>query len=171
MIKYNRLVNYLADVTTFHFTGLGLSELVNPYVFLDSLESIFTPEVDTLGNNSFKVPVGIRLSFMASWIFGKQIQNHEPMTLSMLYTQGFSEQSGSILTPEFTLAFHSIIFCYFTMGMNVTLGGFNNFAVGGQIGMHFKNFRYSLYTDNITGFIFPNQATGAAGGFMFQFLF
>ena len=93
------------------------------------------------------------------------------MTLSLLYTQGFSEQPGSTLSPEFSLIFHTRILRHLVLGTNVTLGGFNNVAVGVQAGLHFKTFRFSLYSDNFTGFIFPDQATGAAGGFMLQYCF
>lgn len=170
-IKYDRLVNYLVDDTTFHFTGLGHEELVDPYAFLDSLETIFTPKIDSLGNNYFKVPVGMRLSFMASWVFGEENKNHGPATLSLLYSQGFSEQPGSTISPEFSLIIHRRMLRYGMFGLNVSLGGFNNIAVGAQLGMHFKNFRFSLHSDNLTGFIFPNTATGAAAGLMMQILF
>lgn len=60
---------------------------------------------------------------------------------------------------------------YGMFGLNVSLGGFNNIAVGAQLGMHFKNFRFSLHSDNLTGFIFPNTATGGAAGLMMQILF
>jgi len=169
-IKYDHLVNYLVDDTTFHYTGLGLAELVNPDAFMDSLQNIFTPEVDTLGNKAFKVPVGMRLSFMTSWVFGEGHKNHGPATLSLLYSQGFSEQPGSTISPEFSLMIHRRMFRYYTFGLNVSLGGFNKLAVGAQVGAHFRKFRFSLYSDNLTGFIFPNSATGAAAGVMMQFL-
>jgi hypothetical protein len=155
----------------FQFHGLGLDELINPQAYLDSLERIFTPKIDSLGDYSFEVPVGMRFSLMTSWIFGKELKRRGPMTLSLLYTQGFSEQPGSTLSPEFSLIFHTRILRHLVLGTNVTLGGFNNVAVGVQAGLHFKTFRFSLYSDNFTGFIFPDQATGAAGGFMFQYYF
>lgn len=170
-IKFNSMVYRVSDDNTFRFRGLGLEDLVNPTAFLDSLEKIFTPEIDSLGDNSFKVPIGKRLHFMLGWKLVKENKFHGPVRLSFLYLQGFSEQAGSTLYPEFSLAIHSSIFQYCVLGLNATWGGFNNFAMGGIIGMRFKDFSLSFYSDNFTGFIFPNKATGAAGGFMIQFLF
>jgi hypothetical protein len=170
-IHFDQSVYRMGEENAFRFRGLGLEELSNPQAFLDSLGVIFAPKIDTLGDYSFEVPVGMRFSFMTSWVFGKKMQGHGPMTLSLFYSQGFSEQPGSTLSPEFSLVFNSILFQHLVVGTNVTLGGFNNFAVGIQVGMHFKNFRFTLISDNITGFIFPNQATGAAGGLMLQYYF
>jgi hypothetical protein len=170
-IHFNRSVYRLGEDNEFQFHGLGLDELINPQAYLDSLERIFTPTIDSLGDYSFAVKMGMRFSFMTSWTFGKELRRRGPMTLSLLYSQGFSEQPGSTLSPEFSLMFHTRILRHLVLGTNVTLGGFNNVAVGLQAGMHFKTFRFSLFSDNFTGFIFPDQATGAAGGLMLQFYF
>lgn len=170
-IHFNRRVYRTAEDDKFQFSGLGLEEIIDPLAYLDSLEMIFSPKLDSLGDYSFVIPIGMRFSMMSSWTFGKEFQRCGPMTLTFLYSQGFSEQPGSTLSPEFSLMFHTRLMRHLVLGTNVTLGGFNNVAVGFLAGINFKNFQFSLLSDNSTGFLFPNQATGAAGGFMLQYNF
>ena len=63
------------------------------------------------------------------------------------------------------------MFRHFDIGLSTSWGGFNNFAVGGLLGMHFKNIRFSFQSDDFTGFVAPDKTTGAGGGFIFQVLF
>ena len=170
-ITYEKNVRKIGTQNDFTFTGLGLQELLDPTAFLDSLERVFTPEIDTTGENSFKMPIGTRFSFLTSWQFGETSKTHGPKTLYLSYTQGFSNDPGVTTKPKFTTAIHRPMFRHFDIGVSMSFGGFNNFAVGGLLGMHFKHFRFSFQTDDFTGLIAPDNATGGGGGFIFQVLF
>ena len=170
-IKFSKNITGIGDENTIHFKGLGLDELINPTAFLDSLEVLFTPEIDSLGQKSFNVPVGTRLSFMTSWFFGKTLLSHRQQALYFFYSQGFSEQASSTIQPKLTLAYHRPLFWHIDLGISSSWGGFNDFAIGAMVGMHFKHFNLSVQSDDLTGFILPDQATGAGLGVLFQVLF
>lgn len=170
-IKFNQDVAKVNSDSDFRFYGLGLEELIDPTAFLDSLEEIFTPEIDTLGINSFEMPIGTKLSLMAGWTFGKNTKKHGPNTLYLAYIQGFDENPGVTTSPKFTLGIHKPVFWYFNTGLSFSLGGFNNYAVGGLLGLHFKNIQFSIQSDDMTGLIAPDRTTGAAAGFILQVLF
>lgn len=170
-IKFTQDIYKIGTLNTFRFSGLGVEELVNPTAFIDSLKTVFTPEIDSLGQNSFKMSIGTKLSLMASWRIGRDHKFHGPLTLSMYYLQGFSEKPGSTTNPQFTFAAHRTLYHHFVFGISTTIGGFNDLALGGIVGVEFKNFRFSFQSDDLTGFLLPNKATGAAGGFIFQVLF
>ena len=170
-IKFTKKIYKVGTENTFRFKGLGLEEVLNPTAFLDSLEQVFTPEIDSLGENSFSMPIGTRFSFMASWVFGKTTKINGPKTLSLLYTQGFSERPGVTVNPKFTVGIHRPVFRHLLLGASASWGGFNNFALGGLIGVHFQHFKFSAYSDDFTGLIFPESGTGGGGGFLLQILF
>lgn len=170
-IKFTKKIYKVGTENNFQFKGLGLEEVLNPTAFLDSLEQIFTPEIDSLGENSFSMPIGARFSFMASWVFGETSKINGPKILSLLYTQGFSEQPGVTVNPKFTLGLHRTVLRHLLIGASASWGGFNNFAVGGIVGVHFQHFRFSVQSDDFTGLIFPDSATGGGGGFIIQVLF
>jgi hypothetical protein len=169
-IKFNNTINRMTSSGSFKFTGFELEDIINPTAFVDSLEQIFTPEIDYNGEYSFRMPVGARLSFMGSWIYGRTKIINAPKTLSIFYTQGFSENPGVTLSPKFTLAVNRPFGRHFLTGVSTTWGGFNNFAIGALAGMHFKHFRFSVQSDDITGLIFPESGTGGGLGFIFQYL-
>jgi hypothetical protein len=170
-IKFEKKVTRIGSENLFEFTGLGLDAIVNPTAFLDSLEEVFQPVIDSLRGHSFKMPVGARLSFRTSWVFGRTNKINGPKTLSFYYSQGFEENPGVTLRPRFTLALHRPMFKHFLFGFSASYGGFSNFVLGGLIGMHWKHFRFSFQSDDFTGLIFPDSGTGGGGGFIFQMLF
>ena len=170
-IKFDKKVSSVGSENDFTFSGVGLRDIVNPTAFLDSIGEIFTPRTDDLESNSFKMPVGARLSFMTSWIFGRTTKINGPKTLSLLYTQGFSDNPGVTTRPKFTLGFHRPVLRHFLFGISTSVGGFNNFALGGIVGMHFKHFRFSFQSDDFTGLIMPEYGTAGGGGFLFQLRF
>lgn len=170
-IQFNKDVTRVEGKNDFTFSGFDETAIIDPTAFLDSLEAIFTPLKDSLGNNSFRMPIGTRLSFMASWMFGKATKNNGPRQLSFYYTQGFSENPGVTTNPMFTLALHRRILKHMVIGLSTSYGGFGAFALGGLVGAQFKNFRFSVQSDNFTGLILQDTATGGGGGFIFQYLF
>jgi hypothetical protein len=170
-IKFTKKIYKVGTKNTFQFKGLGLEEVLNPTAFLDSLEQVFTPEIDSLGENSFSMPIGTRFSFMTSWVFGRTTKINGPKTLSLLYTQGFSEHPGVTVNPKFTVGIHRPVYRHLLIGASASWGGFNNFALGGILGVHFKHFRFSAQSDDFTGLLFPDYGTGGGGGFVFQLLF
>ena len=170
-LKLKQDVAKVNSESDFRFYGLGLEELIDPTAFLDSLEEIFTPEIDTLGTNSFEMPIGTKLSIMVGWSFGKITEKHGLNTLYLAYIQGFDESPGVTQSPKFTLGIHKLVFRHLNLGLSASLGGFNDYAVGGLLGLQFKNVRFSLQSDDLTGFIAPNKTTGAGAGFILQLLF
>jgi hypothetical protein len=170
-IQFNNDVIRVDAKNEYAFSGFDEAAIINPTAFLDSLEAIFTPVIDSLGNNSFRMPIGTRLSFMTSWVFGRTNKNSGPRTLSFYYTQGFSENPGVTTNPMFTLALHRRVLKHLLLGVSASYGGFGGFAVGGLVGIHYKHFRFSVQSDNFTGLIFQDTATGGGGGFIFQLLF
>ena len=170
-IRFNRKVVTVGSDNNFTFGGIGLNDLVNPTAFLDSIGAIFTPQVEGSSQKSFSMPIGARLSFMTSWVFGRTTHINGPKTLSLIYSQGFSENPGVTIKPKFTLGFHRPVLRHFLFGVSTSVGGFNNFALGGIVGMHFKRFRFSFQSDDFTGLIFPELGTAAGGGVVFMLKF
>ena len=170
-IQFNNDVIRVEAQNEYTFSGFDEAALLDPTAFLDSLEAIFTPIKDSLGNNSFRMPVGTRFSFMTTWAFGKSNENNGQRQLSFYYTQGFSENPGVTTNPMFTLALHRRVLKHLVLGISTSYGGFGGFAVGGLVGVQFKHFRFSVQSDNFTGLIFQDTATGGGGGFIFQILF
>ena len=169
-IKYKKDIKRVNSQGLFRFYGLGLEDLIDPTAFLDSIQEIFRPEIDSLGTSTFSLPVGTKLSFMTTYTFGRLSRLHGKNKLFFLYTQGFDEHPGVTVDPKFTLAFHKPIFRHFVGGLSVSLGGFNNYGVGGLIGINFANFRFSIQSDDFTGFFAPEKTTGAGAGFLLQLL-
>lgn len=169
-IKFNEDIFKVGTKNNYQFDGLDLGEILNPTAFLDSLETIFTPQVDSLGKGEFKMNVGTRLSFMTSWVFGKTTENRGSKTLTLFYSQGFSEKPGSTTSPNLALNYHQTVFKHVVYGFSTSFGGFNDVAVGGLLGLRFKHYRLSIQSDDFTGFIFPDKTTGAGFGLLFQIL-
>jgi len=116
------------------------------------------------------MPIGVKFSFMASWEFGETTRQHGPKTLFLFYRQGFSEIPGGTLKPKFSLAIHRPMFRHLHFGISTSWGGFKDFSLGALLGLQFKHFRFGAHSDDLTGLIFPEKATGAGGGFIFQVL-
>ena len=170
-IKFKKEVYKVSSKDVVHFTGLGLGDVINTTAFIDSVAQIFTPTFDSLEQNEFKMPIGAKLSFMTSWTFGKKEGIPQANKMFFSYIQGFAENPGVTLTPKFTLAYHRQLFEHFNIGLSTSVGGFNNFGIGGLIGLQYEHFRFSIQSDDLTGFIAPENTTGAGVGIVFQMLF
>lgn len=169
-IKFSKKITKIGTGHQFEFEGLDLDEVINPTAFLDSLGNIFAPVTDSLSNNSFKMPVGTRLSFRTSLDLRRTKKFDRPVTLSFYYSQGFSDNPGITKHPYFALAYHRPVLKHFLFGVSASYGGINKWAMGGLIGMHWKHYRLSFQSDDFTGIILPNAGTGGGMGFMFQLL-
>lgn len=168
-IRYSQDVQKIENEELFTFEGLDEGALRDPEAYFDSLATILSP-VDTTGID-FTAKIGVKLSFMASWSFGESTKWRGPRELFFYYRQGFSERPGVTRNSKFALAFHRRVLRHMELGFSFSWGGFNNFGVGGLLGFRYKHFHISAYSDDFTGLIVPNEATGAGGGAMVKFLF
>ena len=169
-IKFNRDVTKIGSKNELEFNGANPDELIDPIAFIDSIDIIFKPQVDSLRKNSIKMLVGTRFGFMASWVFLNTQGIIGPQTLSLLYTQGFSESSYTTIKPKFALALNSILLNHLQIGISSSYGGLSNFGLGALLGVQFKNFRFGLQSDDFTGIVLPDKTTGAGIGVIIQVL-
>ncbi len=169
VINFEKGITNLNSNSIVGFTGLSREEADNPEEFLDSIATSFEPDLQS--KNSFKEPIGAKLSLMLSYKFGSNTKLSSDKVAYIYYRQGFSEASGVTITPKIYIAANHIMFNHLNIGLSTSWGGFNQFSVGGLIGANFKKFQFGIFSDDFAGFILPEKATGAGAGFLIRFKF
>jgi len=167
-IKFKKNINQLSSQATVLFSGFDREDLDDTDAFLDSLIGIFTPAETPA--SSFKMPIGVKFSFMTSWKFGETTKRHGAKTLHLFYRQGFSENPEVTRSPKVALAIHRPMFRILHLGLSASVGGFNNWGVGGLLGLELKHFRFGVHSDDFTWLFFPDETTAASAGFILQVL-
>lgn len=144
------------------FTGFNEYSLENTTVFFDSIAALMEPHIGS--GQKFSTRLGAKFSLMVSYKVKRStlISSHKELHFS--YRQGLSEAPGTTRTPKVSLAFSNVMFRYIDAGMNVSWGGFKKYSVGALIGLRLKHFQLGIYSDDFTGFVAPDKATGAGLG-------
>jgi len=168
-ISFTKNVKELSSIGDFEFKGFNRQALIDLETSIDSLVSFLDADVSEA--KEFRMNIGTKLSFMASYTFARKIAWGSERRLFLFYRQGFAEAPGVTQTPKLSLAYNQVALKFLNIGMSTSWGGFNNFAVGILLGMKFKHFQFGFHSDDFTGLIAPEHATGAGGGFLLRLEF
>jgi len=166
-IAFNQGVSVVSDRESFVFEGLSQDGFERITDVTDSIDVLI--ENENRMEASFHRPVGTQLLAQLSYKFNEFSSKENPTQLFLTYVQGFHEVPGITRKPRFVVAANTRLFKSIYFGLNSAFGGLNSLAIGGSIGVRIGNFRFSIQSDDFTGFILPSRGTGIGLGFTMRY--
>ncbi len=166
-ITFKKDVAIVKDSESFTFEGLDGEGLKNVNAVTDSISALI--ENEEVLQQSFRRPVGTQLLLQLSYQFTDYSSKENPTRFYLTYIQGFNEQPGISTNPRVIIAAHTRLFKSIYFGLNTAFGGLNPLAIGGLVGIRIRNLRFSIQSDDFTGFILPSKGTGIGLGFTFRY--
>ncbi|MCC6447355.1 MAG: hypothetical protein IT215_01555 [Chitinophagaceae bacterium] len=158
-IHFNRnQINYSSN-ETYRYDGIELNENGDP-INMANIDSLLQP---TKTYNSYKQPLPTR--FILSGLYGihkktkKKIDYYEH-NISLTYVQGFRNYLSSTISPTINMGYAYNYANMVNAGINLTVGGVNQFQGGAQLGLRLGAVKLGLASNNLLPLISSKTGKG-----------
>lgn len=163
-VKYDNNVKNFENRDSTKYQGVRVIILGRRYedpVETHFSEEIFTPEET---EDAFNMPLGGKMVLSGSYSLGELFEEnhykHYRSNFYFTYMQGFNNILSATKRPLISLGYGHNFNKTLNLVGSLAFGGYNKVAIGTFASVRAGFFRFGIGSNNVTGFIMPDNATG-----------